>query len=287
MKAIECLNTLRQIVHGRASRDLVLESSSLLYQSGLYEFSRIATATLNPRFWAIITAVFHGDEPAGTLTVVQRLSEMANLAHSRGVGLIVYPLINPSGFDAGTRYNIDDVGQNHPNNDFCRYVLANGGVVDDLGSGTEFSRWFSARLLTSDARPIETVRLHDCLDADLRNHDIKAAIDLHQDQYLKGPAAYAYAFGDLSRYGEITREVEKLVTVIKNADVSSGQISPAWANHQGLIRRHDGSITDYFHRHGVPHTVALETTTDTPTATAIEVNMIWIRGIIELVAQEK
>jgi hypothetical protein len=31
-----------------------------------------------------------------------------------------------------------------------------------------------------------------------------------------------------------------------------------------LIELHDGSVTDYFFRRGVPYTAALETTTQTP-----------------------
>ena len=56
-------------------------------------------------------------------------------------------------------------------------------------------------------------------------------------------------------------------------------------NEDGLIESHDGSVTDYFQRRGVPYTAALETTTRTPLAACHEVNLIWIRGFIELAAR--
>ena len=39
-----------------------------------------------------------------------------------------------------------------------------------------------------------------------------------------------------------------------------------------------------FNRAGVPYTAAIETTTDTPTALADEINLIWTRGFIDLAA---
>jgi hypothetical protein len=43
-------------------------------------------------------------------------------------------------------------------------------------------------------------------------------------------------------------------------------------------------VTDYFFRRGVPYTAALETTTQTPLDRSHEVNLLWIRGFIDLVA---
>ncbi len=54
------------------------------------------------------------------------------------------------------------------------------------------------------------------------------------------------------------------------------------ADAEGFIECHDGSITDHFHRAGVPFTAAIETTTDTPWALADEINLLWARGFIDL-----
>ena len=56
------------------------------------------------------------------------------------------------------------------------------------------------------------------------------------------------------------------------------------ADAEGFIMCPDGSITDHFHRAGVPYVAAIETTTDTPAALADEINLIWVRGFIDLCA---
>ena len=58
----------------------------------------------------------------------------------------------------------------------------------------------------------------------------------------------------------------------------------AVTDRDGLVKLHDGSVTDYFHRRGVPWTAALETTTFSPIDACHEVNLVWIKGFIDLLA---
>ena len=53
----------------------------------------------------IVTAGFHGDEKAGPLTLLAHAAELFAYARAQGVGLRLYPCLNPSGFEAHTRYN--------------------------------------------------------------------------------------------------------------------------------------------------------------------------------------
>src|SRR3954447_14566261 len=52
-----------------------------------------------------ITAGFHGDEVAGPLALLEHLPGLAAHAGAGGVGLSIYPCLNPSGFTDGARYN--------------------------------------------------------------------------------------------------------------------------------------------------------------------------------------
>ena len=74
--------------------------------------------------------------------------------------------------------------------------------------------------------------------------------------------------------------------VLRSSLVDSGHEpgSDVHADAEGFIECHDGSITDHFHRAGVPYTAAIETTTETPAALADEINLIWMRGFIDLAA---
>lgn len=222
------------------------------------------------RRWLTITAGFHGEEPAGPLTLAERFAEIADHARRLGVGLKVYPCINPSGFEAGTRYNASG---EQPNNDFLRYEVSPGVWRGELRDGEPFLRW---RLF--DGGPQETRALRAELEA---SDAPAAALDLHQDRYMGRPGTYAYVFGAQEVFAPLVHASSRRVKVAIRCAVDELHRS----DELGLVRYHDGSVTDYFLRRGVPHCAALETTTHTPMVACHEVNLIWILGFIELAAR--
>jgi predicted deacylase len=221
--------------------------------------------------WLVITSGFHGEEPAGPLTLAESFAEVVAYARARDVGLRVYPCINPSGFEAGTRYNRSG---ERPNNDFMRYEVAPGVWKGELARGGEpFLRW-----VLYDGGPKETRAVRADI-ARLPTPD--AALDIHQDNYLGGEATYAYTFGDSAHYRPMMEAAAAHVNVVRHGQVDEVNKTDA----DGLIAYHDGTVTDYFMRLGVPYTAALETTTQAPRAASHAVNLIWIRGFIDLAAR--
>ncbi len=220
--------------------------------------------------WLVITSGFHGEEPAGPLTLAESFAEIVAYARARDVGLRVYPCINPSGFEVGTRYNRSG---EKPNNDFLRYEVAPGTWKGELARGESFLRWE-----LYDGGPKETRAVR----ADIvRFPAPAAALDIHQDNYLSVAATYAYTFGDAAAYRPLMEAAASHASVIRNQKVDENHHTDG----DGLIVSHDGSVTDYFTRQGVPYTAALETTTRTPLASSHAVNLIWIRGFIDLAAR--
>jgi predicted deacylase len=217
-----------------------------------------------------ITAGFHGDEVAGPLTLLEHLPGIAAHARARGVGLRIYPCLNPSGFTDATRYNRS---REAPNNDLLRYELAPGKWVGELEDGQEFLRFEPHR-----GGPKETRAL--LVDLELASAP-DGALDLHQDPWLEGALSYAYVFGPRPAYLPLAAATDPVVPLARNVKVDDDGVH---SDADGLIELHDGSVTDYFFRRGVPYTAALETTTQTPLARSHEVNLIWIRGFIDLVA---
>ncbi len=220
--------------------------------------------------WLVITSGFHGEEPAGPLTLAESFAELVAYARARDVGLRVYPCINPSGFEVGTRYNRSG---EKPNNDFLRYEVAPGTWKGELTRGEAFLRW-----VLYDGGPKETRAVRADID---RFTPPAAALDIHQDNYLGIAATYAYTFGDAAAYWPMMEAAAAHVTVIRDQKVDEHNQADA----DGLIESHDGSVTDYFTRKGVPYAAALETTTRTPLASCHAVNLIWIRGFIDLAAR--
>ena len=218
-----------------------------------------------------ITAGFHGDETAGPLTLLDHLPDIAAYARQQGVGLRLYPCLNPSGFHDGTRYNRSGEA---PNNDLLRYEIAPGQWVDELAAGQEHLRFEPHR-----GGPKETRALLADIDG-MSAPD--GALDLHQDPWLEGALSYAYVFGPRLSYLPLVEAMDAVVPVARQVTVDDVGVH---SDADGLIELHDGSVTDYFFRRGVPYTAALETTTQTPLSQAHEVNLIWIRGFIDLVAR--
>ncbi len=224
----------------------------------------------------VLTAGFHGDEKAGPRTLLGHTAEIVQYAAERGVGLTVYPCVNPSGFEANTRYNASG---ERPNNDFLRYELASGVWRGELYDGQAFNKVVPAW----EGLPKETAALARALD---RAPTPVAALDLHQDNFIHGPLFYAYIFGDPAWYRPLLARSGALVPVLRSSIVDSGHEpgSDVRADPEGFIVCHDGSITDRFHRAGVRYTAAIETTTDTPAELADQINLIWIRGFIDRAA---
>lgn len=220
--------------------------------------------------WLVITSGFHGEEPAGPLTLCHHFADIAAYARERGVGLRVYPCINPSGFVDGTRYNRSG---EKPNNDFMRYETAPGEWKGELTHDEPFLRW---ALYEGGPKETRAVR------SDIARYPAPAAaLDIHQDNYLPGAATYAYTFGDKDAYRPLMKAASAYAQVIRNEKVDEGNRTDS----DGLIEYHDGSVTDYFMRLGVPYTTALETTTRTPLEACHAINLIWIRGFIDLAAR--
>jgi Succinylglutamate desuccinylase / Aspartoacylase family len=224
----------------------------------------------------VLTAGFHGDEKAGPRTLLNHTAEIVQYAADRGVGLTMYPCVNPSGFEAHTRYNASG---ERPNNDFLRYELSPGVWRGEIYEDQPFIRIAPAR----EGLPKETAALAAALDA---APPPVAALDLHQDNFIHGAFFYAYIFGQPARYRPLLARSGALVPVLRSSIVDSGHEpgSDVRADPEGFIFCHDGSITDRFHRAGVPYTAAIETTTDTPAELANEINLIWVRGFIDLAA---
>jgi predicted deacylase len=223
----------------------------------------------------VVTAGFHGDEKAGPLTVLAHTPEIIEYARSRNVGVRLYPCVNPSGFEAHTRYNASG---ERPNNDFLRYEVAPGVWQGEIRTDEPFLRHVPAQ-----GTPKETA----ALAAELARHPAPdAALDLHQDNFIHGALFYAYVFGDPAAYRPMLARSGALIPVLRSCIVDSGHEpgTDVRADEEGFIICHDGSITDLYHRAGVPYTAAIETTTETPQPLADEINMIWIRGFIDLAA---
>lgn len=234
---------------------------------GRYPLLRLRTAG---KTLCVITAGFHGDEQSGPISLMKHLPEVVDYARANDVALAVYPCLNPSGFDAFSRYNRNG---EKPNNWFIDYELPDGRVVGELREVVPYTR-----TLLRTVGPAETL----AVIAEMEHLPTTpvGALDLHQDPYFDGHLAYAYAFGDPAPYIELIHRTERIVPIARSHEVDDHTHS----DEHGLVYLHDGSITDYFMRRGTAYTAVVETTTDTDMTLACQVNLVWMRGFIDLCA---
>jgi predicted deacylase len=60
----------------------------------------------------VIMAGCHGEEPASPLALFKYYKEIAHLAKKFRINLVIYPLVNPWGFDRNYRFNKDKISCN-------------------------------------------------------------------------------------------------------------------------------------------------------------------------------
>jgi hypothetical protein len=252
----------------------------------------------------VVTSGFHGEELQGPLTFPPHLSSICRHAEEKGVGLIIFPCVNPAGFDKGERYGPEKVLKHQGSNDFLRYFRPDGSVVGmlDIDEENDLCLLSSDPLLLHimNSRPEderyqlmqETVFLHEAITDVMVQHGskVRGLADIHQDHILKPFCnelySYAYVFGNKADYIPTVKKVENLVDILRNANINSGYPEEGewYSDENGILVRSDGSLEDFFYRSGVPYIVAVETTKAVPPATAREINRIWIEGMIDLVA---
>ena len=288
----------------KTRNDVSVKKYSLVYKKGEYDFLKISSKDIAPQDPVLlIRAGIHGDEIAGPIAIERYGNEIFDYAHAQGVKVLLYPLDNPSGFSANLRYNIDNDSGDEGNNDFLRYELEDGRIKGDLGGRKIQFRCF---LWSSDPAlkvhlPLETELMHKLLKEDPLPQ-VKASLDLHQDFITPNapPAAYQYVLGNIEAYKPIVEEISEICPIYKNQPMDSGYnvlIDETGAvikdpiesgimertDEDGSIVRYDGSITDLFYRLGTPYNVAVETTGATPLDLACKVNLLWIKGLINLI----
>lgn len=282
---------------------LEVQRFPLDYGTGrVYSFLRVASPDIQPTDKVVAAgAEVHANELSGLFFWRQSGAEIFDYAHKRGVKLIVYPLRNPSGLEkvngypdrqAGHRYNIvDDSGsQGVGNNDFLRYRLPDGTLVDELVPVRSFDAWLWSADVPGLRLPQETRLMQELLRKDLSLGKISAVVDMHQDLISEGvgPGAYFYVMEkDDGLYAPIVGKIEKSgVPILRNSTFKAGYLSGVGltTDDLGMIVRWDGSWPDLMAKSGTKYAVTTETTGATPLRSAVLVNRIFMEALIEAVA---
>jgi len=218
---------------------------------------------INPhcRRTLIITSGFHGEEFNGPISLLSIFDEAARYARGRGIRLVVYPCVNPSGFDLHKRYNASNEMQN---NDFLRYKLPNGNLVGTLQKDEE-ENFVAFKIVEPKAKEAR------CLKRDALKYRVPLGVlDIHQQKgSLDTGDFYAYIFDLRPVYKKIMDKIKKLAKMAKNdpaVNFEDGRKVYYKIDNDGFVVIRDGTFTDMFHRLGSKYAVAAETNTTLPRA---------------------
>lgn len=230
---------------------------------------------------AIIIAGQHGEEQAGCLALFDGIEEILSSARALGVGLAVFPCVNPEGFERVQRLNANNES---PTNTALQYEIKSGQWVGELPTGVTPLR---VRLVDRATIANETRRLLDSLDSLSPTRQHTVVLDLHQDVMLKAEQAYAYVFGK-RRYYEFAMNVSAAKplanTKLKNDSWTDVHIELE-TDENGLTEFTDGSITDLLWRRGGALVACLETAfPDMPTS--VRIARRWIDAFILAAARK-
>ena len=254
---------------------------------GKDRYYRLYKIVINPEHekTLLTTTGFHGEEFNGPISLLRIFDEAVDFATKMQTRLIVYPCINPSGFDLHQRYNpSDDVGD-YGNNDFLRHEIKNGEWVGTLKTGEAFVKY---KIIDSAAKEVRLLK-RDVLK--YQNPVPQAVLDIHQDCMKKGQGNfYAYILNQSQRpvYLEIMKKLAKITDVAKNIDAENieGDRKVSYRiDKDGFIFLHDGSINDMFYRLKSEFSICAETNTDLPLEKVSQINLIWIKELIKLITK--
>lgn len=220
--------------------------------------------------WVYVTAGVHGPEPYGPLTFVRHGQVLIDMAKASGVGLRVYPCVNPSDWSY-------DASRLTPTA-FFEYEVGDGEWARELLPDMQLKDMRIKRDLPAEAR---------ALAADLAVRPVpRAALEIHQDASLQDePASYAFVSGDQAPFRAIARAASRFSKLAAHTEVD-GENSKQKTDRFGLTPgRADGTIQDYFDRLGTAYSATLVTSTGLPSKSVTGVNLVWLMGLIELASR--
>lgn len=227
----------------------------------------------------IITTGFHGEEFNGPISLSKIINEVIAYSKKKKVNLIIYPCINPSGFEHKRRYNLSKEKQN---NDFIRYKTDRGWVGNLINKNEKF---IQIKIIKNQAK--ETL----LLKKDLFKQNIVpvAILDIHQDDDLLNSDFYAYIFDKSETYRKIMFLCDKFAKRASNAYATNfdhfGREYSEKIDGDGFLISHDGTLTDMFFQLGSEFSAVIEINIKTPLSTSKQINKTWIESLIDLTSK--
>lgn len=196
----------------------------------------------------MLMAGFHGEEPAGPVSLLHHLHHLLGRALDLSVPLCIYPVVNPHGFDRNVRTTVDG-------------AFTNAGFIHDVDpTGPEVA----------------------LLRADMARFRPAVFLDLHEDD--RENRSYLYAFGDEELAAGLTRTLHAFIPGVEGA---LGHDATLVARDGQIRDHHDGSAEDFMSHAGTLGSFASETPTKVPLRVRLAADLAVVDHALEWVAARR
>lgn len=270
----------QELIDRFRKKGLKLISYGLVKEKKIYRLYKIVVDG-NSKKTLIITSGFHGEEYNGPISLLQIIDKVIDHAKSKKINLIIYPCINPSGFDLRQRYNASN---EIPNNDFLRYEIKKGIWTSIIRPKQEFLKY---KFIWSKAKEVKQFQ------KDLKKWGKVPVgiLDIHQDDELSKCDFYSYIFDKKNIYRKIMAKLDCIAARCRNVKLlmvnEKGIEFNDTIDSEGFIMTHDGTVTDMFYRLGSSFSVVSETNVRMPLRKVSAINKIWAEDLINLISKCK
>lgn len=243
-------------------KNLIVNYYPLKYGERIYQLMVLESEKLE-RFEKILflRAGIHGTEPEGPEFLKTNLQKIVNYVHQRKIGLIIIPVGNPSGLEAGTEYNV--LGQKE-NNCHVKTKRINYPVPEE----TKLMDWLLVQWLKKENRPIRGV------------------IDFHSETDPVSPPSkegtYCYVNKKDKKFLAIIKKIAQFAPVLKNTEVVNFGSAKAVTDENGLVVFADGSLTDYLSSQGVDRCLVPEVMAGMNMKQVSKIYWTWLAGVVEI-----
>ena len=274
--------TYRELVSGYRAKGYKLKYYGKVKENR--ETYRLYKIIINPWYKTTFftTAGFHGDEPNSPISLLEIIDKIAALANMACVRVIAYICVNPSGFDLRKHYNASN---EFFNNDSMRFLIKGGKWVGTL---IDFNEPYA--MVKPAKSPAKEVQL---LQEDICKYYFPApaaVLDIHQQEgNLKTGEVFAYIFDHPATYRRIMKKLAKIAPIARNdswSDHQDGREINYRIDEDGFVFVHDGTITDLFYHLKSKYVVTSETKTTLPLEQVSQINLIWAKELIRLIARD-
>lgn len=213
-----------------------------------FSIIKLSSLKFNNKPLLVIMAGCHGEEPAPVIAIFKNYKIFKQMADKAKINLVIYPLINPWGFDNQKRFNKQNINTNRKN--WIHYKTKKANEVNAIFS-------------------------------DIKKLKPKIFANLHEDDTTK-KEFYIYSFGERKYEKSLIKTGKKYFPIHHNSFIKDEN---AFLKNGSIYNKHDGSAEDFMFHRGCKFSCCTETSSLQKLSKRIQCNKDLVLTLIKITAK--